>query len=448
MIPPLDRLTRRALLKCAGASLALPFLPSLSWADDPAAPAPLPPKRWATILFANGVYDPEWWSKGSGKDMELSTALKPLEPYRGHFTTIEGLHLFDENQLNVGPHTPFFTNFLCAKYIQKTVNNHIAMAESCDQVMARTLGMESFIPSLHLVGEEVRVGLEGGLPGIIDYTISWSSPTNPVPPYSSPRDAFDALFDVKNLATQKSILDGMLDDLRRMRGELSVDDRHKVAEFTDSVRELEHRIERASAPRTGWQPSLKQPDILRPAQDAAQMAQLSPGIRHKMMMRILALAFEMDKTRLATVILQGDGSFMGMGFVPGCNNGLHTLSHHLTDKEMTRQFVLTNQYHVSLLASLMGKLQSVDEGGSTLLDNSMILFGSNVGDNHNGEKVPLILAGGGGGTLKPGSTLRFEKPEDRRLCNLHLAMMQRMGVMVDGKPITQFSNSLKVLEGI
>ncbi len=135
-----------------------------------------------------------------------------------------------------------------------------------------------------------------------------------------------------------------------------------------------------------------------------------------------------------------------MGFVPGkVPNiiGLHTLAHHATDKDMTRQYVLTNQYHVSLLASLMSKLKSIDEGGSTLLDNTMILFGSNVRDSHNGENVPLILAGGGGGTLKPGSTLLFKKMwRSERLCNLHLAMLQRMDVTANGRPIGQFGNSL------
>ncbi len=180
--------------------------------------------------------------------MELSESLKPLDPYRGHFTTIEGLHLFDENQLNVGPHTPFFTNFLCAKHIEKTVNGRIAMAESCDQLMARTIGRDTFIPSLHLVCEQLAYGTEGGLPGIIDYTISWASPTNGIAPFFSPRDAFDELFDTKNLATESSQLDGMRDDLRQMRNDLSSADRKKVEEFHrfDPRARAAHR---ASAPR-------------------------------------------------------------------------------------------------------------------------------------------------------------------------------------------------------
>jgi hypothetical protein len=189
--------------------------------------------------------------------------------------------------------------------------------------------------------------------------------------------------------------------------------------------------------------------MLRPAQNVTQAMQLPLGVRHKLMIKIMALGFHMDKTRVATLVLERDGSYVSMGFVPGVENtGLHSLSHHSNEPESIRQYELTNIYHVSLLASLMEKMRSVDEGGSTLLDNSMILFGSNVCEAHDPTNVPLILAGGGGGTLNPGSSLSFTKREDRRLCNLHLALLQRMGVTADGKPIQRFGNSIKALEGI
>ena len=233
----------------------------------------------------------------------------------------------------------------------------------------------------------------------------------------------------------------------------STADQRKLDEFTDTVRDLELRIDRASAPpvASAWRPTLSEPDMLRPAQNLEQAMHLPLGVRHKMMIKILALAFQMDKTRVATLVLEGDGSYVGMGFVPECTNmGLHSMAHHSMVPETVRQYQLTNEYHVSLLASLMDKLQSVDEGGSSLLDNSMILFGSNVrdGGQHDGSNLPLVLAGGGGGTLKPGNCIAFEKSEDRRLCNLHLALLQRMGVTVDGRPIEKFGTSLKPLEGI
>jgi hypothetical protein len=446
MIPPLDRLTRRVLLKRAGVTMLLPFLPSLSWADDPSAPAPKPPKRWATILFANGVHNGSWSASGEGEAMVLSKSLSPLTGLRGHFTTLDHLQLFDEDLRIEGPHTPFFTNFLSGVRLP---SGSTVLGQSCDQLMARTIGQDTAVPSISLCGEPTPYGLENGHPTVISSTISWSSPTTPVTPQFSPRDAFDELFDTKGLAREKSVLDTMQADLVRMRAEVSPADRRKVEEFTEAVHELETRIARASAPPTGWRPTLTQPDMLRPAQSTAQALQLSLGVRHKLMMRIMTLAFHMDKTRIATLVLERDGSYINMGFVPGAtNSGLHTLSHHSTAPESIAQFQATNEYHVSLLAGFMEKLKGIDEGGTTLLDNSMILFGSNVSDGHDCTRIPLILAGGGGGTLKPGRALSFEKLPERRLCNLHLALLQRMGVQVDGKPIQRFGNSIKPLEGI
>jgi hypothetical protein len=271
-----------------------------------------------------------------------------------------------------------------------------------------------------------------------------------VPTIFSPRDAFDELFDTKNLQGEKSVLDAMLGDMASINRDLSNEDAHKLDQFTSSVRDLEQRIDRVSAPpASSWRPSLTQPDMLRPAQNVEQTAALSLGVRHKLMLKVLALALQMDKTRVATYILARDQSSEVYGFVPGVSNtALHALAHHASIPDMTRQYQLTNQYHVSIFASFLEQLRSVDEGGSTLLDNCMILFGSNVRDGHNDQNVPLILAGGGGGTLTPGRYLSFEKREDRRLCNLHLALLQRMGATVDGKPIERFGTSIKPLEGI
>jgi hypothetical protein len=442
MIPPLDRLSRRALLKGASASLLLPFLPSLSWAEDPAVPAPKPPKRWATIIFANGVHDESWWAKGEGEAMELSPSLKPLDAHRGRFSVIDSLRIFDKVP-NLGPHAPFFTNMLSGARLP-------GFAQSCDQLLARTIGAACAVPSLVLAAQPVGYAGGNGLPAVNDQSMSWSSSASVVPPQSSPRDAFDALFDVKGLARQKSVLDCLDGQLKDMRPELSAADRRKLDEFGDSVRDLERRIELATAPAPegGWHPSLKEPDMPRPAQNAEQAAKLPLNVVHKLMLRIIALAFAMDKTRVATFMMEGDGSFVSMNFVPGVENiALHTLAHY-ENPAMATMYQLTNAYHVSQFAAFLDKLRSVDEGGSTLLDNSMVLFGSNVRTGHNGDNVPLILAGGGGGTLKPGKRLSFERTEDRRIGNLHLAMLQRMGVTIDGKPIERFYTSTTPLEGI
>ncbi len=450
MIPPLHHVNRRALLKSAVACVALPFLPSLAWADDPAKPAPTPPKRWATIVFANGVHPDFWSASGEGAAMRLGPSLAPLEHHRGAFTVIDSLHLFDTPlEAGLGPTHPYFTNFLNGARVPSSPP--FVLGQSCDQLLAQTVGAACPLASLALGVEPPAYGLVNGAPSMISGTISWSSPTNAVPTICSPRDAFDQLFDAKGLERERSVLDCLQGDLASVRSELSRADQRKLDEYGDSVRDLERRIDRFKAPRTGWQPTLKEPDILRPAQNLEQALRLPLGVRHRLMIRILALAFVMDRTRVATLVLENDGSYVSMGFVPGVGNiGLHTLAHHSSVPEVVQQYHLTNQYHVSLLAKLMDRMKAVDEGGSTLLDNSMILFGSNVRDGnlHDGSNLPLILAGGGGGALRPGKYLSFDKREQRRLCNLHLALLQKMGVQSDGRPIARFGSSIAPLEGI
>jgi hypothetical protein len=441
--------TRRALLKGACASLLLPLLPSLSWADDPAASIPKPPKRWVTIMFPNGVWPDDWWAKGTGRTMELSKTLLPLADHRGSFSVINDLHLFDKIYAADGPHTPYFSNILSGA---KVPHGPLVLAESCDQVLARTIGQESFMPSMALGIEPMPYGLQSGAGTILSATISWSSPTSPVPPMISPRDAFDALFDVKGLVSKKSLLDCLMGDVSNIHGKISLDDARKLDEYTETIRDLERRIERTVHPPTGgWKPTITTPDMLRPAQNAEKILQQNLGVRQKLMMKIMALSLRMDKTRVATLVMGSDGTYATMGHVPGvANTGWHSLAHHAAVAESIKEYQLTNEYHVKLFASFLDALKSVDEGGHSLLDNSMILFGSNVmdGNLHDASRLPLILAGGGGGTLTPGANLNFTTLDDRRVCNLHLAMLQRMGVTVDGKPIQKFGTSVKPLEGI
>jgi hypothetical protein len=444
MIPPIDPVSRRALLKGAAATLLLPFLPSLSWAEDPHAPAPKPPKRWATILFANGIKNEYWTAAGVGAAMELGKTLSPLERHRGAFTVIDSLRILDEVYAD-GPHVPYFPNFLCGMRVPRAAP--FTLAESCDQLMGRTVAKDCAVPTLTLGCEEPPFGLANGLPSILGSTISWSSPVTGVPPQFSPRDAFDEVFDVKGLMAEKSVLDCVADDLGSMQREVSPADRRKLDEFATSVRDLETRIDRATHPRSdGWRPAKAKTDLLRPAQSTAQVMQQGIDVRHRLMLKIMAAAFEMDRTRVATLLLEGDGSYVT---IPCVNAPLHQIGHHGNIPGVVKQFQESNQYHVSLFADFLDRLAKVDEGASTLLDNSMLLFGCNVRDDHDGTNIPLILAGRGGGTLDPGRYLSFDKAEDRRLCNLHLALLQRMGVTgADGKPIQQFGNSIHPLQGI
>jgi hypothetical protein len=215
--------SRRTVLKAVGASLALPWLPSLAWAAGGKATVKAgPPRRWATLLFANGVNADHWWVKGSEKGIaELSRSLKPLEPFRDQLLFLENLHLFDDTR---GVHTPYFSNFLCGQRLG--AGSIPKLATSVDQIMAKAIGHVTPVPSVVLGIEPASMGFAGGKPAVYGATISWSSPTTPVLPEVFPRQAFDRLFDTSGLMKDRSVLDLMLSQARDVRRQLDTYDRH------------------------------------------------------------------------------------------------------------------------------------------------------------------------------------------------------------------------------
>jgi hypothetical protein len=433
-------LTRRTFLQGLGATMTLPFLESLPRSARAAEPdsAPKPPRRYMVLMFANGVDPQKWWAKGEGDQMELSETLAPLAPHKKDILLLNRLHVFDKVS---GAHAPYFTNFLSGHPI--TTGTKPVVAESCDQFMARTIGKNTPIPSLVLGCEPVLTGLRGNTPSIYYHTISWSSARTPIPPEIYPRQAFDSLFDRSGLEEDKSVLDAVLSQAKEVRSNLSEADKRKLDNYMDTVRELEQRIERSSKPRErGWKPTLSEPDMQRPGSGLPE----SVPEHYKLMLDILVLALQMDKTRIATMLFQSDATYdMRFGFLEGVSNeSMHVISHHgNTDK--LPQYRRINRYHVEQLAYVMDKMKQIDEGGTSLLENSMILFGSSMidGNRHDANEVPLLVAGQAGGSIQTGRVLTFDKMEDRRLCNLHLAMMNRMGVDVE-----QFGNSHYPLGGL
>jgi len=435
---------RRTILRGLGASLALPFLESLAWANHGKV-ATSAPIRCGTLLFANGVNLDEWWAKGQGKEIELSKTLSPLNDFRGQFSYLRGLHVYNNTS---GAHTPLFTNFLSGGTIKPGSTPDVAV--SVDQVMARAVGKQTPLPSMVLGVEPAEHGIRGNSPGIYYATISWSSSTTPIPPEIYPRAAFDRLFDTGAMLRERSVLDVVLEQSKSVRGNLDYQDGQKLDEFMTSVREIEQRLDLATKEERleGWQPSISAPDMKRPPKDTPQ------DVREhmKLMLDLIVLAWQMDKTRIATLLFNRDVSHMQFGFLEGVSNStLHSISHHKRDPEKLTSYQRINQYHVEQLAYVMGKMSRIDEGnGTTLLDNSMILFGSNMlnGDIHDGRDLPLILAGGGGGKLKSGLNLDYSKraEPEQRLCNLHLSLAQNMGVPMDsfGDSIGPLTEVLKV----
>jgi len=444
--PESPTVNRRAILRGLGATLMLPWMESFAGLARTAnakseigAVVSGPPRRWATVLFANGVNVEHWWTKGEGSAMELSDTLQPLAPHREDILALNKLEYFGGTS---GAHWPQFTNFLSgAKLRQTTLPD---AAESIDQVIAKSVGMQTFLPSMHLGVEPVEPGLRLGVPAIYYSTISWSAKNTPIPPEIYPRAAFDRLFDKQSLLQDKSVLDVILGQSKRLRRDLSGHDRAKLDQYMDNVRSLEQRIERATAEKQleGWQPSLTEPNMPRPDE----------GTPHdfpshtRMMLDLLVLAFQMDKTRVITFVMDKDVSNQKFNFIDGVGGGqMHAVSHHKDNPKTLEEYQKINRWHVEQFSYLLDRMKEIDEGNGTLLDNSMMLFGSNMmdGNVHDGRELPLILAGGRNCDIKPGRSLTYEDADERELCNLHLALAQRMGVERE-----QFGDSKMALPGL
>lgn len=395
------------------------------------------------MTFGNGVAADHWWAKGEGEAMELGDTLRPLAPFKCDILPIDGLRLFDEKPSN-GVHWPWFTNFLSGKEISPAPLPDVA--ESLDHYMARKIGMTTAVPMLNLGCEKVFSGVRSGWPSIYSATMSWSSRKSPIPAEIYPRQAFDRLFDTSALLQNRSVVDAVLDDAKAFATRLSTDDRARLGEYLHDVREVERRMDAAAAEGRleGWRLSLAKPDMQRPPADLPR--DLPEHMR--LMADILVLALRMDKTRIATLMLNNDLSEQRFTFLEGVKNNdiMHNISHHKNDTQTLAEYQRINEYHVRQLAYVLAKMKAVEEAdGLTLLDQTMLLFGSSMmdGNSHDASKLPLILCGCGGGTVKPGRILKVEKPDQKRLCNLHLALLNRMGV-----PDKQFGNSLAPLEGL
>lgn len=427
--------SRRAFLRGAGATLALPWFESLAGQAEAKAPV-----RYGCLLFANGVNPHEWNASGEGAGMTLSSTLQPLERLKQHLTVLKDLHVFNNTS---GPHWPLFSNYLSGAQFKETLIPE--GGESLDQVIARHTGRETPVPSLVLAVEPAESGLRGGVPAVYYSTISWSSKNTPIAPEVYPRAVFDRLFDTSGLLRDKSVLDAVLAQSKDMRRQLGGMDQQKLDEFMHSVRDLEQRIERAAKEERleGWRPSLEKPNLPRPSAGTPQ------DVREhmRMMCDLLVLAWQMDKTRVATFLFNRDVSHMKFGFLDGVlNDQLHGISHHKEDADKLASYARINRFHVEQLAYVMERMRAIDEGGGTsMLDNVILQFGSNMfnGDSHDGRNLPMILAGHGGGSIAGGRVLAFgaKSEEQQRACNLYLAIAQRMGVKLD-----RFGDSVEAME--
>ena len=429
-----EALSRRAFLRSTGGTLALPWLASLPQrtahgkrvADTPAKP----PRRFACVYFSNGVEPEHWWAKPAPDGMQFGPGLQPLLPYRDDLCVLEGL-FNAQSVANPSAHLGRMPNLLSGAWVSLDQND-LRVGRSMDQVLAQRLGEHTALPSLVVGIEPTELRLEDGLSMLYGSCISWSSPTRPTTKEIYPARAFDAIVGNRRQAgLDRTILDQVLADAKSLRPQLAARDRVKLDEYLESIRDIERRIDRAAHEERleGWQPTLTRADMPRPADELPQ----NVPDHMRLILDLIVLAFRMDRTRIATCMLNNDLSQMNFGFLEGVQGSLHLdLTHNGRDPAREAMYLKTNQFHTAQFAYLLQRLKAIDEGDQTLLDSALLLFCSNLfdGDKHQADRMPMVLAGGGGGSLTPGRLLDYrDRPvEDRRACSLYLSLMDRMGV--------------------
>jgi hypothetical protein len=426
--------SRRNFLRGMGVALALPWLESLPVFARAAATikANTPPLRLGIVFFSNGVEPIHWWAKGSGAAMELGPVLQAMLPHREDMVFVNGL--FNQTaHVSTSPHLGRM-NLLSGASVSLDPNE-IRVGTTMDQIIAGHVGHETAIPSLVLGIEPNELRLEDGLSMIYGSSLSWVSPTKPATKEIYPSRVFDRLVgDGSGRALDRSILDAVRQDSQSLRPRISKGDNVKLTEYFESIRDIEKRIERASKEERleGWRPTLDKPDMPRPKNELPQ----DVPDHMKLMLDLIVLAFQMDKTRIATVMLNNDLSQMNFKFVEGVQGALHLdLTHNGRAADKEAMYLKTNQFHIAQFAYLTQRMKEISEGDTTLLDNSILMGASSLfdGDAHGANQLPILLTGKGGGTLKGGRILDYldKGDENRKACSLHLSLMDRMGVKLD-----------------
>jgi hypothetical protein len=413
--------SRRTFLRGLGVTMALPWLESQTvWGDQPrsAEPASEAPVRLAVLFAGNGFHSKEWWAKGSGREMELGQVLKPVADFRERLLFIRGLYNAEALKGNI--HSSQTGNLLSGAPLAS--GGEIRSGTSFDQLLAQRHGKSTKVPSLVLACEKSNPSVHKNYSMLYSSHISWSSPTTPTPLELYPALAFDRLFKDEVERGDKSVLDAVLADARDFRRRISTSDQRKLDEYLDSVREVEQRIDRAGkqGQLQGWRPTLAEPNVPRPSdglpQDIAEHMRL--------MSDILVLAFQTDTTRICTLKLNNDHSSLRFPHL-----GVDYMIHHLLSHSDSADWLKVNQFFLEQLAYIARKLDAIQEGPRTALDNSMILFCSSMlTGNHIATQLPVVVLGGAGGKLQGGRTLDYLDQPNRKMCSLYLSLLNKAGL--------------------
>lgn len=405
--------------------MALPWMESLPvWGDEPGRttrPASEPPVRMAVLFSGNGFHGREWWAKGDGAAMELGGVLQPLSALKHKLTFIRGL--YNDEALKGNIHSSQTGNLLSGAPLAS--GGEIRSGTSIDQVLAQRIGHQTRVPSLVLGCEKSNSSVHKNYSMIYSSHISWSSPTTPTPLELYPALAFDRLFKTGAARGDKSVLDSVMEDAGSLRPKLGYTDRLKLDEYLDSVREVEQRITRAGqrGEIQGWRPALAAPDIPRPADGVPQ--DISEHMR--LMSDLLVLAFRTDSTRFCTLKLNNDHSSLRFPHL-----GVDYMIHHLLSHSDTADWLKVNQFFMEQMAYIAKKLDAVQEGDRTLLDNTVLLYCSSMlNGSHDASQLPVVMLGSAGGQMKTGRVLDYTGKPNRQMCSLFLSLMDKFDVRLD-----------------
>lgn len=416
--------TRRTFLRGVGVTMALPWMESIPvWGDVTTAanPGSQAPVRLAVLFSGNGFHSKEWWAKGSGKTMELGQVLAPLTDLREKTVFIRGL--YNEQALKGNIHSSQTGNILSGAPLAS--GGDIRSGTSIDQLIAQRHGRSTKVPSLVLGCEKSNPSVHKNYSMLYSSHISWSSPTTPTPLELYPALAFDRLFKDGVQNGDKSVLDAVQEDAKDFRRNVSVSDQRKLDEYLDSVREIEVRIEGAGkeGQLQGWRPTLERPNIPRPPEGIPQ----NIADHMRLMCDILVLGFQTDTTRVTTLKLNNDHSSLRFPHL-----GVDYMIHHLLSHSDSADWLKVNQFFLEQLAYIAKKLDGIQEGERTALDNSMLLYCSSMlNGNHDATQLPVVLLGGGGGTIQGGRVLDYLGKPNRKMCSLYLSMLDRCGIRLD-----------------
>ena len=429
-------LSRRTFLHGVGATIALPYLDAMTPAFASAAK---PVTRAAFVYTANGIIMKDWTPTETGNNFDLSKTLSPLRNFQDQTVVISGLDHKNGEALGDGPgdHARAGASWLTGAHPKKTRGADIRNGQSIDQAIAQQIGQTTPLPSLEIGLQDVRMvgGCDSGYSCAYSNTISWSSPTTPLPYETNPRRVFERLFgdgettDPKARAMQlkqnRSLLDFVLQDTQRLAPKLGASDRSKLSDYLDSVREVERRIQNVEQREAAELPALDRPEGIPPSFED----------HLKIMSDLIAIAFQADLTRVVTFMFSREGGNRAYPSI-GVPDAHHGLSHHQNDPVRMARLQSIDQYHVEMFSYLLGKLRdSVDDTGS-ILENSVVLYGSSLSDSnaHLHNNLPTVIVGGASGKLKGGRHLRV--PDGTPMTNMLLSIADGLDV-----PMEKFGDS-------